>query len=99
MNPHTTTAASSRCGPHAFTGTLIVALAIGTLTPAEAATRFVGPTSSQPLSLTADDAFLAVVNPDNDSVSVFDLRFDRNRKLRGDQGAEGAERRRVHRDA
>jgi YVTN family beta-propeller protein len=44
-------------------------------------TRFVGPTASQPLALTADDAFLAVANPDNDSVSIFDLRLDRNRKL------------------
>lgn len=43
--------------------------------------RFAGPTSSQPLALTADDAFLAVANPDNNSVSFFDLRGDRNRKL------------------
>jgi len=42
---------------------------------------FVGPTSSQPLALTADNAFLASVNPDNNSVSFFDLRLDRNRKL------------------
>ena len=44
-------------------------------------TRFAGPTSSQPLALTADGSFLAVVNPDNNSVSFFDLRSDRNRKL------------------
>src|SRR5437870_5719466 len=44
-------------------------------------TRFVGATSSQPLALTADDAFMAVVNPDNNSVSFFDLRLDRNRRL------------------
>jgi len=43
--------------------------------------RFAGPTSSQPLALTADDAFLAAVNPDNNSVSFFDLRVDRNRLL------------------
>ncbi|HTF72680.1 MAG TPA: beta-propeller fold lactonase family protein [Edaphobacter sp.] len=42
---------------------------------------FSGPTSSQPLALTADDAFLAVANPDNNSVTFFDLRSDRNRKL------------------
>jgi YVTN family beta-propeller protein len=46
-----------------------------------AATRFAGPTSSQPLALTADDAFLVVANPDNNSVSFFDLRADKNRKL------------------
>lgn len=44
-------------------------------------TRFIGATSSQPLALTADDAFLASVNPDNNSVSFFDLRLDRNRLL------------------
>ena len=50
--------------------------------PADAATlRFSGPTSSQPLALTADDAFLAAVNPDNNTVSFFDIRSDVNRKL------------------
>lgn len=48
---------------------------------AQGATRFSGPTSSQPLALTADDAFLVVANPDNNSVSFFDVRFDRNRRL------------------
>jgi YVTN family beta-propeller protein len=48
---------------------------------AQAITRFNGPTSSQPLSLTADDAFLVVANPDNNSVTFFDLRNDRNRRL------------------
>ncbi len=43
--------------------------------------RFVGPTSSQPIALTADDKFLVSVNPDNDTVSFFDLRFDRNRRM------------------
>src|SRR5689334_5816402 len=43
--------------------------------------RFAGPTSSQPLALTADDAFLVVANPDNNSVSFFDLRANRNRRL------------------
>src|ERR671936_2450913 len=33
--------------------------------------RFVGPTSSQPLALTADDAFLIAANPDNNSVTLF----------------------------
>ncbi|HKE56885.1 MAG TPA: beta-propeller fold lactonase family protein [Pyrinomonadaceae bacterium] len=46
-----------------------------------AAVRFVGPTSSQPLALTADDSFLVVANPDNNSVTFFDVRGDVNRKL------------------
>ena len=41
--------------------------------------RFTGPTSSQPLALTADDAFLVVANPDNNSVTFFDVSNDRNR--------------------
>jgi YVTN family beta-propeller protein len=45
------------------------------------ATRFVGPTSSQPLALTASSEFLIVANPDNNSVSFFDVRADRNRRL------------------
>lgn len=45
------------------------------------ALRFAGPTSSQSIALSADDEFLAVANPDNNSVSFFDLRQDRNRKL------------------
>lgn len=44
-------------------------------------TRFTGPTSSQPLALTADGSFLAAVNPDSGTVSFFDVRNDRNRKL------------------
>ena len=43
-------------------------------------TRFVGPTSSQPLALTANGAFLVAANPDNDSVTFFDVRADRNRR-------------------
>src|SRR5438105_14817033 len=40
----------------------------------KAATRFTGPTSSQPLALSADDSLLAVANPDNNSVTFFDVR-------------------------
>lgn len=36
--------------------------------------RFTGATSSQPLALNADDSLLAVANPDNNSVSIFDLK-------------------------
>jgi len=35
--------------------------------------RFSGPTSSQPLALSADDAFLIAANPDNDSVTLFSV--------------------------
>src|SRR5262245_60320407 len=48
---------------------------------AVALTRFTGPTNSQPLALSADGSFLAAVNPDNNTVSFFDVRNDRNRKL------------------
>lgn len=44
-------------------------------------TRFVGPTSSQPLALTADGGFLVVANPDNNSVTFFDVREDANKRL------------------
>lgn len=46
-----------------------------------AVTRFDGPTASQPLSITGDNAFLAVANADANSLSFFDLRNDRHRKL------------------
>jgi len=48
---------------------------------AQGVTRFVGPTNSQPLALTANGDFLAAVNPDSNSVSFFDLRADRNRRV------------------
>jgi hypothetical protein len=63
-------------------GVLAVALALFVPTPdsaVAAATRFVGPTASQPLALTADDAFLVVANTDSHSISFFDLRNERNR--------------------
>jgi len=41
---------------------------------AQTLTRFTGATSSQPLALSADDSLLIVANPDNNSVSLFDLR-------------------------
>jgi YVTN family beta-propeller protein len=48
---------------------------------ANAATQFVGPTSSQPMALTADDGLLAVANPDNNSVTIFNVRGDSNLKI------------------
>ena len=44
--------------------------------------RFVGPISSQPLALSADNSVLAVANPDNNSVSFFDVRPGKNLKLK-----------------
>jgi YVTN family beta-propeller protein len=49
--------------------------------PPPAGARFAGPTSSQPLALTADNAYLVVANEDNDSVTFFDVRADANRKI------------------
>jgi YVTN family beta-propeller protein len=48
---------------------------------APGAARFAGATSSQTLALTADGRYLAVANAENNSVSFFDLRADRNQKL------------------
>lgn len=41
---------------------------------AQETARFNSPTNSQPLALSADDTLLAVANPDNNSVTLFDLR-------------------------
>src|SRR5947209_4639814 len=41
---------------------------------AQATLRFAGPTSSQPLALSADDSLLLVANPDNNSVTLFDAK-------------------------
>src|SRR5262249_17588336 len=43
--------------------------------------RFPGATSSQPLPLTADGESLLVVNPDNDSVTIFNVKKDKNREI------------------
>jgi YVTN family beta-propeller protein len=63
----------------------VLALTAVTLQPetshAAGVLRFAGPTSSQTLALTGDGAFLAVANADNLSISLFDVRADRNRKL------------------
>ncbi len=50
-------------------------------TPAPGGARFAGPSSSQTLALSADNAWLVVANEDNDSVTFFDMRNDANRKL------------------
>ena len=45
---------------------------------AQSPARFTGPVNSQPLALSADDWLLAVANPDNNSVSIFDVRTGAN---------------------
>jgi YVTN family beta-propeller protein len=52
---------------------VFVALGVYQASPLAQGVRFVGPTSSQPLALDADGGLLAVVNPDNDSVTFFDV--------------------------
>lgn len=59
----------------------VVALAFVAIAAQAAGNRFDGPTSSQPLSLSADGTLLAVVNPDNNSVSLFDVKHDKNRLI------------------
>ena len=44
-------------------------------------TRFAGPTSSQTLALSADGGILASVNPDNNSISLFDTRPGTNQRF------------------
>jgi len=48
---------------------------------AQGLTRFAGPTKSGPLALNADDTLLAVVNPDVNTVTLFDVSADRNLPL------------------
>jgi YVTN family beta-propeller protein len=49
--------------------------------PPIAVKRFTGPTSSQPLALTANDAFLVVANEDNNSVTFFEVTGGATKKL------------------
>jgi YVTN family beta-propeller protein len=78
-----------RLAPLSGTALAVALVAVGTsaFVPADGATsavvkRFAGPTSSQNLALTADNSFLVVANPDNNSVSFFDVRGDANIKLK-----------------
>jgi len=43
--------------------------------------RFSGPINSQPLALNADDSLMAVANPDNNSVSLFDVSSGKNTRV------------------
>src|SRR4029453_1414635 len=74
----------------AATGTLagtavLAALAIGTTTSTESLRSANGErsaTSSSPIAITSDDKFVWSVNPDNDSVSVFRVKNDKNKKVK-----------------
>src|SRR5262245_13654750 len=65
----------------AFTVVAVTAFKWDMPASAQGPTRPGGPLSSQPLAITLDGFFLGSVNPDNNSVSFFDLRLDRNRKI------------------
>ena len=64
-----------------ITVSVFVALGMYQASPFAQVARFSGPTSSQPLALDADGGLLAVVNPDNDSVTFFDVAGGVNVKL------------------
>jgi YVTN family beta-propeller protein len=64
-----------------FGATTSVIFLLPEATPSAQTARFDGPISSQPLALTADGATLAVANPDNNTVSIFDVRADAFTKL------------------
>lgn len=59
-------------------GTLHLRLDVVAVASPPAPAQFAGPTSSQPLALSGTGEFMVVANPDNDSVSFFDLRGDLN---------------------
>jgi DNA-binding beta-propeller fold protein YncE len=62
--------------------TLIPSLGQGLrISALQGAARFAGAVSSGPLALSADSTLLAVVNPDNNSVSFFDVGNDKNSLL------------------
>ena len=65
----------------AMIGLLTVTIYLARESRADVEFRFAGPTSSQPMALSADGTLLAVANPDNDTVSFFDVQSDGNRKL------------------
>lgn len=65
----------------ALTCACYAVLLVPRMAGAQPTARFDGPTSSQPLALSADGNFLIVANAGKDSVSFFDLRGDTIRKV------------------
>lgn len=69
-------------GRHRSTVGAILASGFFAFSPAAHASTFPGPTSSQPLALDAAGELLAVVNPDNDTVSFFNVAGDKNKRVK-----------------
>jgi YVTN family beta-propeller protein len=63
-------------------GVYLVNTAKSQQAPPPVLTRFAGATNSQPLALDANGTLLVVANPDNNTVTFFDVTADRNRRLR-----------------
>lgn len=74
---------SKRFSTRAYCGTVVLfaCFQLQSLAATPGVDQFIGATSSQPLALSANGAFLVAANPDNNSVTFFDLRADRNRRL------------------
>ncbi len=81
MSAATKRSGAVRLSVSALVGLLSVTFYLAIESRAQVESRFAGPTSSQPMALSADGSLLAVVNPDNDTVSFFDVQSDSNRKL------------------
>ena len=81
MSAATKRSGAIRLSASALVGLLTVTFYLAIESRAQVESRFAGPTSSQPMALSADGSLLAVVNPDNDTVSFFDVQSDANRKL------------------
>lgn len=64
---------------------IVIGIGAGLLSPfavfAQGAKSFVGATHSSPITLNADDTLMAVVNPDVNSVTFFDVGGDKNVSL------------------
>ena len=75
---------SARLGVIAMTALLGVTYVIvqqGSVIAQNPVARFAGPTSSQPIALDASGSIMAVANPDTNSISLFEVGADRNRKV------------------
>src|SRR5437870_4558258 len=76
IRSHQSHSTSTRLALAVFIGASALAIAPWVIEAANA-NRFSGPQSAQPLAISADDEILAVANPDNNSVSFFDIKHTR----------------------
>src|SRR5215813_531663 len=67
--------------PGASRTVLLLLLTVLVSVTSPAAVRFVGPTSSQPLALSADGSLLLVANAESNTVSLFNVKNDANTLL------------------